>query len=549
MKHCIALFLLTVFSFPPIIERASAIEPVEVFQVWPGEPPGDTREIGEEKILEGRRRPFYQITDVSVPTVSVFLPPKEHHTGNAILVCPGGGLQRLAIEHEGLEVADWLTAHGITAFVLKYRVPAPVSYGLRDAQRALGLIRARADEWAVDPENIGILGFSAGGEIAAWLSTHYSERQYDRIDDNDSFSCRPDFAALIYPGGLIERGSGALKESIASRINRDTPPMFLAHAFDDSCENSLQMVLSLKRARVPAEVHIFQEGAHGFGVRETGHPVNDWRERFLEWMQSWGFRDKRSVRDYERAFSRALQGDGALPRFSENNPQATLEDAYAAQKRLVRRRLNDLTLAGFKGGVISEAAQQRLGIDRPLTGVLFQEGQLNAEDRPVVEIPDDLGLVIETEIGYIVSVDIGYHVLTAEQAKGAAQAVVPVIELPLDYSPRAGTGTAADMVAMNMGSSKFIIGNRTHPDEVDPDAVAITLKREGRTLHETTGATAKGGQWENLRTIINQLVDQGYTLRQGSVIISGALGTVHPGEPGHYRADYGELGVIEFELR
>ena len=530
---------------------AEPLSPDEVFDVWPGgNAPGDNRDIGEEHILEGRPRPFYQITNVSHPTVSVFVPPAEQRTGAAMLVLPGGGLQRLAIEHEGYEVSAWLRSLNITVFMLKYRVPAPVEMGLQDAQRAMNLIRSRAGEWGIDPNGIGIIGFSAGAEIATWLATHYDELHYDRIDDADDQSSRPDFATLIYPGGLLQRDPWGLKNAIAERLDaRATPPMFITHAFDDFAQNSLYMALGLKRARVPTEVHLFQEGGHGFGARETGHPVNNWRERYIDWMNSWGYLDAARVRDYEKAFTAALTTDGQLPRLSSDHPSATLTDAYAIQRRHVRRQSAHDEVAGFKGAVVSTAAQSALGIERPLTGVLFGSGELAAADTTSIPLPTDSGMAIETEIGYRVAVDIGYHVLTAAQARDAVEWIAPVVELPVSYGDRIGPLDAVDMAAINIGSDRFLVGETRMPTEINPDELTISLHRDDTLLHETTGANAHVGQWENLRLIINQIVDQGHTIKRGSIIISGALGAVQPGMAGRYRADYGPLGVIEFSIQ
>ena len=554
MNSRIVPLLLIVFSFQWITNGVIAMEPAEVFSVWPDKAPGETGDVGPEKRVEGRRRPFYQITDVSEPTVSVFLPPKERRTGAAVMVCPGGGLQRLAIEHEGLEVAQWLTSRDIAVFVLKYRVPwrdrtERWKAGLQDAQRALSLIRARSEEWDVDPNMVGVLGFSAGGEIVALLSTYHNERQYESIDGTDAISCRPDFGALVYPGGLLQRRPRQLRDDISSRLNRDTPPMFFVHAFDDSCENSLRMVLALKRARVPAELHIFQEGGHGFAARETGNPLHTWKQQFERWMQSQGFLDKAPVRNYEQRFFDALQTEGALPRFSDMIAGASMDAAYAVQRRLVRRVMQSDEIGGFKGAAVSAEAQRTLGIDRPLTAVLLRSGTLKAEDRPVVELPEALDMVVETEIGYITSVDMSYKIKGVAQAKGAVEAIVPVIELPVTYGRRMGKMATTDLVAVNVGSSYFIKGSPAHPDSLDPDAIKISLKRDGQVLHEAVGAAAQGGQWENLLTLINQIIDQGYTIRKGSLIISGALGKIQPGQPGKYHADYGDLGSVQFELQ
>ena len=519
------------------------LEPAETIRLWPSQPPGPTRDLGPEHILQGRPRPFYQITDVTTPTLSVFLPSESRRTGAAILVCPGGGLQRLAIEHEGYEVAEWLASLDAAVFLLKYRVPAPVMAGLQDAQRALSLIRARAEDWDVDPEAVGVLGFSAGGEIAAWLATHHQERQYEPVDANDSFNCRPDFAALIYPGGLLQRRAEGIKESISRRLGSNTPPVFLVHSFHDSCEQSLQMALALKRASVPVELHLFQDGGHGFGVRPSGSPLNNWRDQFVEWTRAQGLLDPMHVRTYAKVFAKALPGDGSLPRFSSRHPQATLAEAYAVQDRLVRQVGLD-QIAGFKA-----AALDALNIRPPLTGVLFRRGKLPAQPAPLIHATAAGGRMVETEIGYQISVDISYRVLNDDQARGAVTAIVPVIELPANYGRRMGTMTATDMTAANVGSAQYIVGEPIAPSDADPNALRISLRRDGQVLHDTRGDIASGGQWANLRTIINQLVDRGYTIRAGSLIISGALGLVHPGEPGRYQADFDKLGSIDFELK
>jgi 2-keto-4-pentenoate hydratase/acetyl esterase/lipase len=510
-------------------------------------PPGQSSARGEERKVEGRPRPFYQLTDISKPTVSVFLPPKDRRLGTALLILPGGGLQRLAYEHEGLEVAEWAVSRGLAAFLVKYRVPAPATTGTQDGQRALSMIRARAKEWGIDSESIGAIGFSAGAEIAAWMITHHDPRQYETIDASDSFSCRPDFVAMIYPGGLTFGNSGTVKEPLGSKIGRDSPPMFFVHASDDAAENSLAYAVALKKARVPVEVHIYRDGAHGFGVRESGSPVGTWTARFEDWMRSLGYLDKPSVRSYAYDFAAALQSNGALPRFPD---AATLEDAFAAQRRFVRG-LKDGTMAGFKGGAVTDEAQKSLGLNHPLTGVLLSSGRLNAADKPVIQLAPAPDTIVETEIGYVIGENIATQLANDTQARECVQSIVPVIELPQNYARRMGTSalTAKDMVASNVGSTRYIVGTPKNAVGLDANAVKVSLKRDGQTLHETTGASVKGGQWTNLRMLLNQLTAHGHTVRAGSIVICGALGGPKPGEPGRYQADYGELGSIEFELQ
>ena len=539
------LSLVLGFSFIALA-TAVAIEPSETFPVWPGVPPGQTGARGEEKRVENRPRPFYQITDVSKPTVSVFLPPKEKRLGTALVILPGGGLQRLAIETEGFEVAEWAVAHGITAFMVKYRVPAPAASGAQDAERAISLIRARAKDWDIDPDSIGAIGFSAGGEVAARIVTENNPRMYETVDTNDSFSCRPDFVAMIYPGGLTAGNSFNIKEPINSKIDRSSPPMFFVHASDDQAENSLAYALALKRARVPVEVHIYREGAHGFGMRESGLPVGGWTDRFHDWLRSLGFLDKALVRTYARSLQEGLKTAGPLPRFPE---AGTLEDAFFAQKRLLRE-LNDATVGGYKGGVITDAAQKTLGVDKPLTGVLLASGRLNAASKPVIQLGSEPDTIVETEFGYVIGETIATELIDDTQAQECVQSIVPVVELPQNYARRMGVSalSAKDMVGANLGAARYIVGTAKNPP-ADADALKVTLKRDGQTLHETTGAYAKGGQWANLRLLINQLTSHGYVIHAGSIVICGALGGSKPGEPGKYTADYGDLGTIEFELQ
>ena len=237
------VLLAIAFSAAALNASAAAHRPPdEVLPLWPGAAPGVSQARGPEHKVEGRPRPFFQITDITSPALEVYLAPADKRNGTAILVCPGGGLQRLAYEHEGLEVAEWLNSAGWTACVLKYRVPAPAQTGLIDAQRAMGLIRAIADKWHIDPKSPGFIGFSAGGEIGAWLITHSKERAYEAVDGSDQQPCRPDFAGLIYSGGLLQAGGvGGLKSGIATNLNRSLPPVFLAHAFDDASENSFRL--------------------------------------------------------------------------------------------------------------------------------------------------------------------------------------------------------------------------------------------------------------------------------------------------------------------
>ena len=275
---------------------AIATEPLTL-SVWPDTVPGEKGDIGEEQFQppSDTGKPIKRLTNVTKPTITVYRPANEKDTGAAVIICPGGGYNILAWDLEGTEVAEWLNSIGVTGFVLKYRVPrrkdrekhdAP----LQDAQRAMSLVRKHADEWGIDSKRIGILGFSAGGHLSVAASTNFDKRHYDSIDGLDSVSCRPDFAILVYPAYLI-RDDGLAPEI---RVTTETPQMFFAHASDDrhSSENSIAMYLALKRAKVPAELHIYASGGHGFGLRPSKHPASTWPQRCEQWLRSRGLLKK-----------------------------------------------------------------------------------------------------------------------------------------------------------------------------------------------------------------------------------------------------------------
>ncbi len=272
--------------------RLPAVEP-QILNVWPGMPPGETRGLTEkESSRQHAGKPIKIVENVSRPTLAIYRPAQEKDTGAAVLICPGGGYNVLAIEHEGEEVATWLNSLGVTGIVLKYRVPSPEGpprhqAPLQDAQRALSLIRARHKEWGIDPHRLGILGFSAGGHLAAAATTNDDHRAYEAMDDIDNTSCRPDFAVLVYPAYLAGK-DGKLAAEI--RVTKQTPECFFVHASDDKLtpENSIAMYTALLQAGVPAEMHIYATGGHGFGMRPSDQPSSTWPQRCADWMRSHG---------------------------------------------------------------------------------------------------------------------------------------------------------------------------------------------------------------------------------------------------------------------
>ena len=291
MRRSLVLSFLLSFVLVALASSwARAAEKRPTLDVWPGQAPGEKGDVGQEKLLPPQgTKPVQRLTNVSKPTITLYRPEKPN--GAAVLICPGGGYSILAMDLEGEEVAAWLNSIGVTGIVLKYRVPARKGQPkhltpLQDAQRAMSLVRTRAKEWDIDPSRIGILGFSAGGHLAAAASTNHDKRHYDPIDDVDKTSCRPDFAVLVYPAYLT--AGEALAPEI--RVDARTPPTFFIHAGDDKIgpENSVRMYLALKQAKVPAELHVYAGGGHGFGLRPSDNLCSTWPQRSAEWMRSRG---------------------------------------------------------------------------------------------------------------------------------------------------------------------------------------------------------------------------------------------------------------------
>ncbi len=255
-------------------------------------PEGDTT-TAKDHVVAGK--PVIRIGNVSAPTLTIYTPPAGKNTGAAFLVFPGGGYRILAIDLEGTEVCEWLNSIGITCVLLKYRVPDTGPYptsaaALQDAQRAMGILRAHEVEWKIDPHRIGVLGFSAGAHLAAALSTHFDKRIYPPIDVADQLSCRPDLAVIVYPGYLaIAEQNFAANADI--HPTEQTPPTFIVQAEDDPVhvENSTVYFLQLKNAKVPAEMHLYSEGGHGYGLRRTALPVTGWPKLVETWLNTLQF--------------------------------------------------------------------------------------------------------------------------------------------------------------------------------------------------------------------------------------------------------------------
>jgi acetyl esterase/lipase len=274
---------------------------VLVIPLFPKGVPGGKRSLGPEKDTTTAKdnlvagRPVIRLCNVTDPSLAFYPASAAHNTGAAVLVFPGGGYNILAYDLEGTEVCDWLNSIGINAVLVKYRVPQPPNVPtyeapLQDAQRALGYVRSRAAEWKIDPHRIGVLGFSAGGHLSALISNSFSQRTYPSQDAADEVSCRPDFTVLIYPA-YIAAGDKLNVIAPDLKITSNTPPAFLIQTEDDPVhvENSLVYYRALKDEKVPAEMHVFSTGGHGYGLRpDPKKPVTTWPALAEAWFRSRG---------------------------------------------------------------------------------------------------------------------------------------------------------------------------------------------------------------------------------------------------------------------
>ena len=295
MKTIIYLIFFFMLSF-------QAIQAQNIVKLWPNGTPGEVVSPKPEETFDGRR-----VRYVSEPTLTIYLPAKGQNTGVAVIICPGGGYGIEAMDHEGYDVAEFLQNHGIAGIVLKYRLP----YGhselpLNDAQQAMRLVRFYAEEWGIDPSKVGIAGFSAGGHLASTLSTHFDSGKKESESAIDKLSCRPDFSILLYPVVTFKEEWGHMgsRENLIGKTNdwkiiepfcnelqvtKQTPPAFIALADDDTAvkpRNSIEYYLALKREGISAELHIFKEGGHGFGMHKTGKAHDQWPLMVVEWMKA-----------------------------------------------------------------------------------------------------------------------------------------------------------------------------------------------------------------------------------------------------------------------
>jgi acetyl esterase/lipase len=255
----------------------------ETIYLWPGNVPGESNPKAEAVLSSDRSGDTTRITEVTHPELVVYEANPATKNGAAIIICPGGGYRILAIDKEGYEIASWLSDLGYTAFVLKYRVPQKHEGALQDVLRATRYVRAMHSTWDIETDKIGLLGFSAGGSLAARASTRYDEKVYEPVDDADAESARPDFSILIYPAYLDEGPDNTLSPDL--KVNENTPPMFLFVAADDPYANSsLVMSSALRLKKVPFELHILPTGGHGYGMRPGNTAAETWPNLCEQWL-------------------------------------------------------------------------------------------------------------------------------------------------------------------------------------------------------------------------------------------------------------------------
>lgn len=303
------IFIVVIISM--MVMARTALGQSLVIDLWGGRVPGSIERADYKPFVDDSSN-WVKMQHISNPVLDMYTPPVGKSNGTAVIICPGGGYWALAISHEGAEVAKWFNSFGVTAFVLKYRLPDDLimhdkAIGpLQDAQRAMRIVRRHAGEWGIDPKKIGIMGFSAGGHLASTLSTHFQEKVYE---STDSTSARPDFSLLIYPVISMEQGithSGSRENLLGKnptaeqlthfsndlQVTQQTPPAFLVHSMDDyavQVQNSIRYALALKKFNIPSELHLYEHGGHGYGLGRSEDTESSWPDACKKWLKARGY--------------------------------------------------------------------------------------------------------------------------------------------------------------------------------------------------------------------------------------------------------------------
>lgn len=275
-------YILAIFNLFAIQSWSQANETI---YLWPDKVPGEEEVKHAPVQTPNTKGNVVRITDITNPAIIVFEPEQSINNSAGVLICPGGGHKILAIDKEGYEIAEWLNKLGFTAFVLQYRVPDKQKGALMDAQRAIRVIRSNCSKWNINPDKLGVMGFSAGGSLSARLGTRFNENIYNKIDSKDTLSCRPDFAVLIYPAYLDQGENKSLTPEL--KITTATTPMFLFATADDYYSNSaLVMTTALRDAKIPVELHILPKGGHGYGLRKGNIAAETWPVLAEIWLKN-----------------------------------------------------------------------------------------------------------------------------------------------------------------------------------------------------------------------------------------------------------------------
>jgi acetyl esterase/lipase len=275
-----AVFLTLLLMAQPAFSQKN-----EIIPLWPGKVPGEKAEKAPAVKSPATGDNITRIELVTDPELEVFLPAGGASNKSAIVVCPGGGYHILAYDLEGSEVAGWFNAKGYTVFVLKYRVPDKREGALQDVQRAVRLVRSRAEKYGIDPEKVGVMGFSAGGSLSARASTLYGTKTYQIADRVDSLSCKPSFALLIYPAYLDQGPGKTLTPELV--MSKNNPPFFIFQTADDQYANSaLVLAEALRDAGTPVELHLLSYGGHGYGLRNGKHAAETWPVLAAKWLEN-----------------------------------------------------------------------------------------------------------------------------------------------------------------------------------------------------------------------------------------------------------------------
>ena len=277
MKNLFVFLLLLFLSISTNAQKS------EIIYLWPGKVPGELKEKQPPVIDTSKNDKILRFDEVTNPAIEVFLPDKAINNGSAVIVCPGGGYNILAYDLEGTEIAGWLNRIGFTAFVLQYRIPDKKEGALQDVQRAMRIVRNNPQKWNIDPEKIGVMGFSAGGSLSARASTLFNKKTYPPVDKSDSLSCRPSFTMLIYPA-YLDQGPG-LTLTPELELSKDVPPIFIFQTADDPYGNSaLVMAAALRNAKLPVELHFLSTGGHGYGLRPGKVAAETWPLLAEKWL-------------------------------------------------------------------------------------------------------------------------------------------------------------------------------------------------------------------------------------------------------------------------